>query len=292
MSAFQLAAKQHLSHGQFGYMVMDEHSGRMLGGFGANYYRPWVFPLYTPEGVTVLQEFPYDHPFHNGLWVAQGPLRFADLDVHFWPAPPMRKANEQLFAHMGRMECAEAPQIEQHRGGLRFTLPVIWRDKDENPILDEVRTVVFYGTADATICDMWSAKTATYGTVVYEQSKFGSVGIRVEPRLLPQFGGTVIADGGRRGTADIAIDQRCQFVAYENEIPGQKRSGVMMTILGDTDNAQGPWFVRDYGMAMYNANRNQSITSEKGQTWTVGLRVVAYHEPLTDERAFTWLELL
>ncbi len=287
----QYIAQQHLNHGQFGYIVTNKTTGHCLGGFGANYYRPWVFPLYTPKGLTVIQEFPYDHPFHNGFWVAQGPILFDGRAVHFWPSPPMRVANEAIFDNMGRMDCAAAPTVETLPSGVRFTLNITWRDKNEQPVLDEVRTVAMIATADATICDMHSTKVAAYGALEYVQSKFGSIGIRVEPRLLPGFGGEVLADGGRRGTADVAIDQACDYVAYENTLPNQERFGVMMTILNEPKTPRGPWFVRDYGMAMYNANRNEPIHTPQGESWTVAMRVAAYDGALTDERARYWMAL-
>ncbi|MBV7337759.1 PmoA family protein [Chloroflexi bacterium TSY] len=288
-------AKQHLNHGQFGCLVINEETGHCLGGFGANYYRPWVFPLYTPNGLTVLQEFPYDHPFHNGFWVAQGPIMCTDSqgnrrETNLWPSPPMRIANEPIFENMGRMEVSE-PQIDQLESGVRFKLSVPWRDQNEVPILDEVRTVDLYSVSDATICDMTSEKIANYGSLDYLQSKFGSIGIRVEPRLLPDFGGEIIADGGRRGTADVAIDQECDYVAYENSLPSGARFGVLMTSLDEPRIQRGPWFVRDYGMAMYNVNRNQPLHTPEGESWSVALRVVAYDEVLTEERGQRWIKL-
>ena len=181
-------AIQHLDHDQFGYLVSDPVSGRCLGGVGANYYRAWVFPLYTPNGLTVIQEFPFDHPFHNGFWVAQGPIFIDGREVTFWPSPPMRKANEALFSHMGRMETLGKPQIEPIDNGVRFQLKLLWRDKNEQPVLDEVRTIDLYSVEDATICDMRSSKIASYGALDFAQTKFGSIGIRVEPRLLPISG--------------------------------------------------------------------------------------------------------
>jgi len=282
-------AKQHLSHGQFGYLVVDEVSGRCLGGFGANYYRPWLFPLYSPNGQTVIQEFPYDHPFHNGFWVAQGPILFADREVHFWPSPPMRKAGEALFANMGRMDCSTPPQVESLDNGVRFTLHSIWRDQYETPVLDEVRTVNLYMLEDAVVCDMTSVKQANYGALEYPQTKFGSIGIRVEPRLLPILGGQVIADGGRRGNAEIALDQPCDFVAYENDLPGSGRFGVLLTILDEPRPQRGPWFIRDYGLAYYNPTRTGCVSTPTGGSWQVSLRVVAYDGPLTDTRAQKWM---
>ncbi len=282
-------AIQHLNHDQFGYIVSDPTSGRCLGGVGANYYRAWVFPLYTPRGLTVIQEFPFDHPFHNGFWVAQGPIFIDGREVTFWPAPPMRKANEALFTHMGRMQTLGKPEIEPIHNGVRFKLNLIWRDKDEQPVLDEVRTIDLYSVEDATICDMRSSKTANYGVLDFAQTKFGSIGIRVEPRLLPLSGGVVIGDVKRRGSADLLVDQESDFVAYENELAGQGRFGVWMSSL--EPDRRGPWFVRDYGMALYAPTRLQSLHLPKNESWSVALRVVAYDGALSEARAQGWLNI-
>ncbi|HXF61117.1 MAG TPA: DUF6807 family protein [Caldilineaceae bacterium] len=280
-------AKQHLHHDQFGFLVLDERSGRCLGGFGANYYRPWVFPLYTPQGRTVIQEFPFDHPFHNGLWVAQGPVELEGRPVHFWPAPPERRPGESLFTHMGRMECLGLPKVETGEEGVRFTLRLTWRAGDGAPVLDEQRTVALYALDDATVCDVTSAKTAAYGALTYPATKFGSVCVRVEPRLTPAAGGVVMADGGRRGKADeVAMQQPCDWVAYEGTTGGDGRFGILLAVPGQRS---ADWFVRDYGMAVYNPTFSRPLHSAAGETWTVGLRVVAYDDPLTDERARRWL---
>jgi Methane oxygenase PmoA len=289
MNQSSYTATQHLHHDQFGYIVSDPATGRCLGGVGANYYRPWVFPLYTPNGLTVIQEFPFDHPFHNGFWVAQGPIFLDGREVTFWPAPPMRNANEALFTHMGHMETVGTPTVEPHATGVHFTLHLTWRDKTEQPVLDETRTINLYTVDDATICDMVSVQRAAYGELRYAETKFGSIGIRVEPRLLPLLGGEVLADGGRRGNAEIAIDQACHYVAYENRLPNQARFGVLLTSLDEPRPQTGPWFIRDYGLACYSPTRNREMIVAANQSWQVGLRVVAYDGALREERAQQWL---
>jgi hypothetical protein len=280
-------AKQHLHHDQFGYLVLDEATGRCLGGFGANYYRPWVYPLCTPFGRTVVQEFPFDHPFHNGVWVAQGPVEFAGRQAHFWPAPPERRPGEPLFTHLGRMETIGPPTVEAHASGVRFTLRLVWRAGDGAPVLDELRAVDLYAVDDATVCDMTSAKTAAYGPLSYPATKFGSVCVRVDPRLTPLAGGEVLADGGRRGKADeVAMQQACDWVAYEGTSGAAGPFGVLLAVPGQRT---ADWFVRDYGMAVYNPTVSRSQQSAAGETWTVGLRVVAYDDRLTEERARGWV---
>ena len=142
---------------------------------------------------------------------------------------------------------------------------------------------------DATVCDMSSQKIASYGAVEYPQTKFGSIGIRVEPRLLPVMGGVILADNNRRGGVKVVHESESDFVAYENHLPGHGQFGVMMHIL-DAD-IRGPWFIRDYGMALFNPTWTQSISVAEGECWTVSLRVVAYDGELTDERAQAWIDI-
>lgn len=279
-------ARQHLDHDQFGLMVQDSTTGRWLGGVGANYYRPWVFPLYTPRGLTVLQEFPFDHPFHSGLWVAQGPLQFAGRTVHFWPAPPERRPGEALFTHMGRIETLRLPTQQVHVNGICFTLHTCWRTADGTPVLDETRTIDLYAVEDATICDVTSVQSASYGALTYEATKFGAICVRVDPRLTPVLDAEVIADGGRRGKADIALSQANRFVAYESASgAGGNIFGLLLTVPGERPS---DWFIRDYGLACYNPVFNKSREIAQGESFRVSLRVVAYDDPLTETRAQRW----
>ncbi len=277
-------AKQHLAHDQFGFVVQNEETGRWLGGVGANYYRSWVYPLYTPRGLTVIQEFPFDHPFHNGLWVAQGPIQFDGQTVHFWPMPPERRPGESLFTHMGRIETLGLPTVETHARGVRFTLQSTWRTGDGAPVLDETRIIDLYAVEDATVCDVTTVQKATYGDLEYDATKFGAICVRTDPRLTPVVGAEVIADGGRRGKAEVALQQANAYVAYESGSSGS--FGILLAVPGQQPHE---WFIRDYGLATYNPMFEQPRTVAHGDSLRVDLRVVAYDEPLTEERAQRWI---
>ncbi len=141
-------------------MAVERESGRCLGGVGSNFYRPWVFPLYTPGGFTVIQEFAFDHPFHNGFFVAQHPVIVGERQANFWAMPPRRSHDDAIFTKVGRIDAPKTPKIEPHDQGVQFTLENIWRDSNEEPIINEIRTVNLYATDDATVCDMTSQKIA------------------------------------------------------------------------------------------------------------------------------------
>lgn len=269
------------------HLVVHSETGRCLGGVGANFYRPFVFPFYTPAGHTVVQEFAFDHPFHNGIFVGQGPVRVGEREAGFWASPPRRSFTDKVFENLGRMDTQKEIDIRPHADGVEFVQKVIWRDDNEAPLIDEIRTVNLYAMADATVCDMTSEKTASYGAAAYPQTKFGSIGIRVEPRLLPVMGGTVLGDNGRKGIAAVH-EGDSDFVAYQNTLPGQGDFGVCMTILND--GVKGPWFIRDYGMALYNPTWREPISTPAGEHWKVSLRVIGYDGELTAARAAAWTQ--
>jgi len=96
-----------------------------------------------------------------------------------------------------------------------------------------------------------------------------------------------MADNNRQGNAEIVQEQHSDFVAYENDLSGHGRFGVLMTILNQ--GIRGPWFIRDYGMALFNPTWRQTIQVPQGQSWSISLRVVAYDGQLTQERVSGWI---
>lgn len=271
------------------HLVVESKTGRCLGGVGANFYRPFVFPFYTPAGHTVVQEFAFDHPFHNGVFVGQGPVKVGEREAGFWAAPPRRSFTDKIFENLGRMDTQKEIDLTPHAAGIQFVQKVIWRDANEEPLIDEIRRVNLHTLSDATVCDMTSEKIAAYGTVEYPQTKYGSIGIRVEPRLLPVMGGVVIADNSRRGTPEVVHEGESDFVAYQNLLTGHGQFGVFMTILDE--GVRGPWFIRDYGMALYNPTWTGSVSTPAGGTWKISMRIVAYDGALTAARAKKWCSL-
>lgn len=262
-------------------MVVERKTGRSLGGFGSNFYRSWVFPLYTPNGHTVLQEFAHDHPFHNGIFVGQHPISARGKIANYWVTPPKRMMNDPVYTRLGRVDAPEMPEAEIFADRVRFTLRSVWRDEQEEPVLAEIRTVDFSMLEDATVCEMTSRKIAAYGPLDIQKTKYGSIGIRVEPRLLASFGGAVLADGNRLGKAADLNLQDSDFIAYENALDEKTRCGVFLCIPAGE---RGPWFIRDYGMALYNPTARESVQVAEGEEWSVSLRVVAYDNRLTPER--------
>jgi hypothetical protein len=280
-----------------GQFIVERATGRMLGGVGNNAHRAWVHPLNTPRGLNVVQEYPFDHPFHNGIFVGQGVVLQGGRESHFWaPAPDWRNPGNYIYNQIGQLRYGhdQPASIKSCGRGFRFTYQTTWRDDHDQPMLDETRSMAVYAGDDATICDVFTTKTAAYGPLEYPSSKHGTIGVRVQPQLLPFMGGEILGGQGttiRRGRADeVASGQPCDFVAYEADVPGLGRYGVCLQVLENTaaSDHRGPWFIRDYGMAMFNASMQDVIRTEEGGSWTAGLRVVAYDGALSADRVRAW----
>lgn len=86
---------------------------RILGAYGTSFWRSFVYPFYTPSGRTVVENFPFDHPFHNGIFVGQNPVKVGDREGNFWAFPVKRSHDDHIMKRMGRVdpqgEVAETP---------------------------------------------------------------------------------------------------------------------------------------------------------------------------------------
>ena len=78
-------------------------------------------------------------------------------------------------------------------------------------------------------------------------------------------------------------------MAYENRLPNGHTFGVYLSL--PYEHKRGPWFIRDYGMAMHNPTWIADIETKQGESWSVSLRVVAYDDALTSARAEVWQTL-
>ena len=278
-----------------GNMVMETATGRLLGGVGHNDLRAWCYPLNTPRGLGVAQEYPFDHSFHNGVFVAQARVVCGGVLSNYWVVhPDWRSPDSHGYNHLGQLRYRERAAIAPLPDGYRFTYHTTWNGCDGRPVLDEVRHFDLYAVPDATICDLISRKTAAYGRLRFEANKHGSLGVRVQPQLLPPFGGAIVAGRGdevwRGGADEVAFGKERDFVAYEAQPAGLGRFGVCLQVLSNSagDCRAGPWFIRDYGMAMFNATMNDEVVVAEGETWEAALRVVAYDGAVSAARARAW----
>lgn len=269
-------------------LVVNAQTGLAVGGIGYSSYRPWVFPFYAPSGRTVVQAFPHAHPWHNGIFVGQNPVLCGERTGNFWAVPPKRRADDPIFKNVGRVEVTDGMEAHAIQGGVEFRMTCRWLDENDTPLLTEERIVRLVEHEDAHLCEVISTRRATHGGLLFPQTKFGGLGLRAEPLLSPDAGAAVIADGGRRGPVEIVHEGDSDYVAYEAERPARQGGSLGVCLMIRDSGVRGPWFVRNFGMALYNPTWRGEIAVPDGETWTLSLLVAAYDGPLTDKRAQRW----
>src|SRR5215217_223683 len=101
---------------------------RLLGGYSANELRSYIFPLYTPQGMLVLQEAPPDHPHHQGIWAG---LEIDGNDL--WNAGSFGRARHSQRT----VPALDALQPQLSPSGVDFVHQVQWRTEEGTLLLSE-----------------------------------------------------------------------------------------------------------------------------------------------------------
>ncbi|NNJ27391.1 PmoA family protein [Alienimonas chondri] len=172
--------------------------------------KPFMFPLYTPSGVNVLDYASADHPHHKGVWVSVD-----EVELHL---PGEDGAEGELlgpFKHWveaGRIETQEV-NLDPKRGTIRSVNH--WLTPDGTPVLKEETTINAQGLTAMSRADDSSGYVMRNegtlieyditlspppggGTVTIGDTKEGFVGVRMAPALDVKRGDGVItnSEGG------------------------------------------------------------------------------------------------
>jgi len=182
------------AYGQKVKLVHDEQKRKVDVFFGdklftsycypANLEKPFLFPVYAPNGEVVTRGFPLeprkgervDHPHHIGLWFNHGNVNGLD----FWNNSSAIPANRKdQYGHI------VVKKIVKARGGKTGVLKVIseWKDNKENTVLTENTRYIFKASDKGWMVDHIATLTATNGLVTITDNKEGMFAIRVDRAL-------------------------------------------------------------------------------------------------------------
>lgn len=236
--------------------------GRLIGGYNSNDLRSYVFPLYTPAGVLVLQEAPTDHPHHQGIFAG------AELDGRdLWNAGSfgLPRHRQEL---VGKLADIDATVGE---GGVAFAHEVRWTTLEGSELLRERRTVVLRAAAGATVVEWRSVFGHPEKATRFGQTKELGLGVRVPPHFETRFSGLIRDGDDRRGEAGC-FDRSSPWLSVEGPAGGGARAGVVLVPTSEPC----PWFTRDYGVHIYNPARHRPTDLRPGEELTWSFRVIAY----------------
>jgi hypothetical protein len=247
------------------------HDGRLLGAYGANTLRSYVFPLYTPAGVLVLQEAPPDHPHHQGVFVG---LEIDGYDL--WNAgsfglPPHPQELDRPL---------EEWQPTVTDDGVRWQHQTLWRSVAGVELAREERCVSIGASPHGTVVRWRSSWRAAGASCHIGHTKEAGIGLRVAPHWETRWGGTIRNDRGAIGE-QACFDQPSRWLNIEGAAGAGHTAGVVL--FAPSHGEQCPWFTRDYGLHTYNPARHHPITLEASDTLQWEARVLAYDGARTVE---------
>ena len=249
-----------------------KHQDDLIGGYSANDLRTYVFPLYTPGGVLVLQEAPPDHPHHQGVHVG------LSIDGHdVWNAGSFGRPRH---AQRSRPPLKEL-QPEIAKSGVTFTHQVHWTTDGGQELLREERQVTFSRRADFCQIRWRSAFNAAAQPLTIDQTKEAGIALRVPPHWETIFGGRILNAHGDVGEA-ACFDKASPWLNIQGGAGGDRMAGVVFAPAPESEPC--PWFTRDYGEHVYNPTRHHPIALAPGQTFTWAVNVLAYDGDVTVEQ--------
>ena len=264
-------------------------------------FRAYVFPLYSPAGVSLTSEYPVDHPHHNSVVVS--------ADVFFIKLPPLQtklssqteEATYNLYVNNvfqgrapGRIWVVETSSEEVDEGHLRVVQTLEWQGPEEwgappadpgpfgrRVIAKETRTFDIYPGEVANVIDMRSELRATDWDITIGPTRHSYITVRVEDKIRPINGGKLLDSHGHERE-----DQICGNVADWVDMSGpashDKQAGIaLMThpTASGIPYASGkdiPSYAFSYGTMLVNPFLKEKGVLNRGDTLSLGVRMLAH----------------
>ena len=125
------------------HLVVESNTGRCLGGVGANFYRPFVFRSTHQRAIPLFRNSPLIIRSTTVFLLDKDRYKSATGKPVFGHLHPRRSWTDKVFERLGRMDTQKDIDITPHADGVQFVQNVVWRDDNEEPLVDEIRTVIF-----------------------------------------------------------------------------------------------------------------------------------------------------
>lgn len=278
-------------------MVGGDHISIAIDGqpfsnfyIGGAYPKPFLAPLRTASGLIVTRRFPMetvpgesrDHPHHRGLFIGYGNIN----GINFWENEfnYTRNPNPDNPGYRGKFAVRRIDNLESGKRSGTVTATFEWRDPKGADVLEERRTLTFYGGKDTRTVDVDTTFTAKVNAK-FADTKEGFFAIRVADSMTEKKGGLMTNSHGAQ-TEKQVWGKRADWVDYDGTVQGQK---VGIAIFDHPQNYSHPprWHSRAYGLFAVNpfglkdfapnASGEGGYTLPAGQSLRFRYRVVIHN---------------
>ncbi|QEX24619.1 hypothetical protein FRZ61_45600 [Hypericibacter adhaerens] len=246
------------------------------------HHRPYLFPVYTPQGFAVTSECPADHPHHNSCWIASD-------HVDCWmPAADGRKEQYTYNFYVNETFQGRAPgrilqtqaMGEETAAGYRITQemewrgPVEWAAPEGRLAARERRRLDLKLEGGAYVIDVESALSAAAWDLSLGPTRHAYFNLRVAESIAVTSGGRVVNDRGASGGAAVS-GAGAHWVHYCGPVGGGHWAG--LALFPDPRDHRDPWwFVADWGVVTVGPFRLEKRDIRQGETMTLRYRVLLH----------------
>jgi len=208
--------------------------------YGDHLSKPMLYPVYAPSGAMITRSYPFkyvegethDHPHHTGVYFTYGSNKEVN-GTSFWhnehDKPPFD--NERNLPQIRLIEMTDK-KVEKGVGTLSSIS--YWVDKDDNPLLEESRTMEFKVQKKQYVIDFTIRLKAVAEDITFQDTKEGMFAVRVADWLAEDAPGTLYKSTG--------VYQNAEGLKTEENIWGKQSAWVQL---------QGEYEGRDIGVAVF-----------------------------------------
>ena len=264
-----------------------KRDGRPIAALSQNAYRAYIYPLFTPSGVSVTAESPIDHPHHNSVTV--GADHFDCLFVYDGHRTERGTYNfyvNETFQGRatGRIEAVsfnsedtgdDTLSIVQR---LEWQGPVEWGAPDRRVLAQETRTIDIRSTAECNILDIRSRLEPTEWDVVIGPTRHAYFTVRMADGLRVVDGGTIMDADGRRTVQDINANSA---VWVDMSATGPHGHKVGVTVVSHPSSLPTGWYAHEWGTAAVNPFLHEERSIRRGDALELGFSVIAHDGPVS-----------
>ena len=262
-------------------------NGRAITDLTQGIYHCYLYPVYSPSGVSMTSENPVDHPHHNSVTVG--------ADVFFVKLPALspglstleEEATYNLYVNevfQGRapgrtwVVTQEAEEVSDDH--LRVLQGIEWQGPEEwgptglrRVLARETRTIDIFPGEVANVIDVRSQLRPTEWDLTIGPTRHAYFTIRLADGLSVLAGGTLVDSEGRKGSEAIT-GKTADWLDMSGPAGHGRTAGI--TIIPHPSDTDMPWHVADYGTVTVDPFLRRKGVLNRGDTLDLAIRLIVH----------------
>jgi len=220
-------------------VIIIDYEGKPVAryNYGKSLSKPYLYPIFSTNGIKVTEDGPKDHVHHRSLWVAHGDVNGND----FWAE----------FEESGKVESRQVKVNGCGKVFFELSNRNVWIAKSGSIELYEERTIRIWRLKRDVLLDLEITLTNHEKDTRFGDTKEGGIlSIRVNEDIRVDKGGKIENSFG--GINEVETwGKRAAWCDYSGVVEGQK---VGIAAFDHIENFRYPtyWHVRDYGLMTAN----------------------------------------